>query len=286
MRFFKQLFSVDRPETRGDILVFLIFKTIIVFQVIIFSWSWAFYISQLNYAVKLVGIATWVNISFMFGSPYAYLNAGAITLFAILGYFKKGRIFYLLAFLGLHLQYAARFSQGKISHGANFTGMALLILALAALVFNDQEQRRKITLGLFIFFVALAYTSAGFCKLIGSGIHWADGNHLILWIREGANDTLSQNGTFKLNTFQQLILHHGWLGTLMLTLGLITELCGFLLCFRKTRWIEASLLLGMHIGIVFSMNIGFTYILAFLIIIGYPWARVFGLMIDDVRFAI
>lgn len=275
MTFFTRLFNADRKESKGDIMVFLLFETLLVFQVILFSWKWAIVIPQLQYAAHPTGIANYLNITFMFNAPYVYLNATAITLFILLGWFKKGRFFYLLAFLCMHLQYAARFSSGKIAHGSDFTGMALLVFALTAIFITSAEQRRKITVGLFLFFMSLGYTSAAFSKLIGSGLHWVDGSNLILWIREKAVAFWAQDSALKLNVIQQMILHHYRLATGLLTFGLLTELCSFLLCFRKTRWIEASCLILLHLGTLFTLNIHFTFFLTFLVLLGYPWASLF-----------
>jgi hypothetical protein len=275
MRFFKQLFNAGRTETNGDILLFIIFETVIIYQVILISWRWAIYIPHLSRVAAPVGIANFMDISFMFTAPYALINAALITLFVLLGYFRKGRFFYLLAILGMHLQYAARFSQGKVSHGTGLTGMALLILALTALFIIDREERRKVAVGLVIFFISVGYTSAAVCKLVATGPQWIEGHHLILWMKERGLDLYSQHGAFSFNTIQQILLNHHILATVALACGLITELCSFLLCLRKTRWIEATLLIGMHIGIVLMMDISFIYFLFILIVLGYPWARLF-----------
>ncbi len=211
----------------------------------------------------------------MFAGPYAYLNAAVITLFVLLGYFKKGRFFYLLALAGMHLQYVARFSGDKIAHGSDFTGMALLVVALTTLFISKPEQRRKVTIGLVLFFMSLGYTSAAFSKLIASGLHWVNGGNLILWIHEKAVYFLAQSGSVDLNGLQKLVLDHYWLATGMLTFGLLTELSSFLLCLRKWRWIEASLLISLHVGILVILNIQFTFFLTFLVILGYPWASLF-----------
>ncbi|HYW36443.1 MAG TPA: hypothetical protein VE868_13625 [Balneolaceae bacterium] len=275
MSFFTQLFNADREETNGSVLLFLIFETVTIYQVILFAWKWAFYIPQLAHVVMPVGIAYYVNISFMFSGPYAILNASLITLFLLLGYFRKGRIFYILALLAMHLQYVARFSQGKVGHGSVFTGMALLCLALTTLFISNDEQRRKLTIGLFLFFMALGYTSASFCKLIASGPGWVHGSHLFLWMKERAVDAQAQNGVYHFNFVQRLLLNHKWLATMILTFGLLTELSGFMLCFRRTRWIEATLLIGMHFGVLIIMDISFMHFLVDVIILGYPWASLF-----------
>jgi hypothetical protein len=275
MRFFVQLFNADRPETSGDVVVFLLFETLLAFQVILFSWKWAAHFPSLSSSIHPTGIANYLNISFMFGGPASYLNAAVITLFVLLGYLKKGRFFYLLALAAMHLQYAARFSTGRIAHGSDFTGMALLIVALTTIFISKPEQRRKVAIGFVLFFMSLGYTSAAFSKLIASGIHWVNGGNLILWIHKKAVYFLAQNGSVNLNGLQQVVLHQRWLATGMLTFGLLTELSGFLLCLRKWRWIEASFLISLHLGIFVTLNIQFTFFLTFIVILGYPWADLF-----------
>src|SRR5699024_3685772 len=93
-----------------------------------------------------------------------------------------------------------------------------------------------------------------------------------LWIKDAANATFAQSDIFHLNILQQLMVQHRWLATLLLTLGLVIELGSLLLCFRKTRWIAATLLIIMHISIDLMMSIHFTYFFTLLLITCYPWA--------------
>src|SRR5699024_11330105 len=116
-------------------------------------------------------------------------------------FFRKELYFFLLALLAMHLQYIARFSQGEISHGSNFTGTALMTLALAAIFFKNEAKLQKFALGLLIFLIGIGYSSAAFAKLIGTGFTWVDGRHLYLWIGERSNEVLSQNSTFQLHFY-------------------------------------------------------------------------------------
>lgn len=282
MKFFTQLFSTDRRETKGQILFFSIFEVVVIYQVLFYAWEWAFYIPQLGDVVLPLGIANYIDISFMFNPGYALANAALITFFALLGFIRKERSYYALALLGMHLQYVARFSQGEISHGSNLSAMALLMLALAGIFFSERSHQRKVAMGLFIFFTGLGYTSAAICKLVATGPEWINGSHLFLWISERATDKLSQEGHFELNFLQQIIFEHSWMATMTLLFGLLTEFLGFLLWFRKTRWAQATLLIGMHLGIALSMRIEFNSYLVLLFLIGYPWGKVLDYLMERV----
>ncbi|MDX1671059.1 MAG: hypothetical protein R3211_01865 [Balneolaceae bacterium] len=272
-RFFNNLFRLDAEETKGEYLFHRIFETIVIYQVIYYAWTWGVYLPRLGEMILPLGIANYLDVSFMFSPSFAYANALLITLFAVIGYIRKWRYSYLAAVLLMHLHYAARFSQGEISHGSNFTGLALLVFALAFAFFKEDAKRRRVAFGMFLFFVGTGYTSAACSKLIGTGIGWIDGRHLYLWIGERAVDKLSQNGQFDLNFLQQLILSNQTLASLILFFGLASEFLGFLMWFRKTRWVEGTMLIAMHIGVSLSMRIAFNSYLILLIVISYPWHR-------------
>lgn len=280
MTFFARLFSFDCAETKGEFLFYRIFEAIIIYQIIFYAWEWALYIPRLGEVILPLGMANYIDVSFMFSGPYSLINAALVSIFALLGFLKKGRYFYLLAVLCMHLQYIARYSQGEISHGSNFTATALVTFAVAAIFISHRLKRRKVAFGLFIFLIGMGYTSAGLSKLIGTGLSWVDGRHLYLWIGERATDKLSQNGAFQLNFFQELLLDQLWLATTILTIGVLSELFGFLLWFRKTRWVQATILIGMHFGIYISMSINFRAYFIILLIVGYPWARFFDYLLN------
>jgi hypothetical protein len=73
------------------------------------------------------------------------------------------------------------------------------------------------------------------------------------------------------------------LGTLILTAGIITELSGFLLWWKKFRVYIFIMLIGLHIGIYTTMNILFFYYSIQLLIIGFPWHRLFNKAIDETK---
>lgn len=269
--FFNHLFQFDREETRGDYLLVKFIELVMVYQVLLYAWSWASYMPMLNEVILPLGIANYVDVSFMFRPSFAYINAVFISVFLLIGLLDKWRFSYLAALLFLHLHYVARYSQGEISHGSNLTAMVLLSFALAAIFFRDKTVRRKVTFGFVIFFAGLGYVSAALSKLVGSGIFWPDGAHMYLWMGERSIDRLSQDGFFEFNILQEWMFEYYWLSTLILAFGLIVELTGFLLWFKKTRWIQATLLISMHVGILLTMNIYFGPYIYILLIIGYPW---------------
>jgi len=276
----KDLFRLGETETAGQVLFFRLFEFFIAYFVIWFAWFWGVYIPNLGEVLLPLGIANYVDISFLFSDIMGIGNAILITLFVIAGYLRMNKFAYLIAMVLFHFHYAARFSQGEISHGSNMVGAALFSLAIAQIAFSDSAERRKFAVGVLIFFIGLGYVTAAFSKLIGTGPAWADGSHLWLWIGERSTDMLSQHGHFELNLLQQYIVQYHWLATIILIFGLLVELFGWLFWFRKTRPYAATLLISMHIGILLSMNINFPKYVYIMIILGYSWHKFFDYLLE------
>lgn len=274
MKFWKHLFKYDREATTGDVLHFRFFELFVIIYVIYFAWDWGFYIQQIGEVVLPLGIAQYIDVSFMFENNISVLNAFLMSGFALMGFFRiLPRYAYIISFLCFHLHYVSRYSLGEISHGSNFIGMSLLALALALFFFKDQKKYVPFLFGFLFLFFGIGYTSAGVSKLIGTGITWPDGRHLWLWIAERRVDVLSAGGTFSLNWIQELSLDQAWFASLSLIFGLIAEVLGFLLWFDKTRPYIATALIGMHFGVFLTMNIMFDVYIYILLIIGFPWGR-------------
>jgi len=269
----RALFRFERSETGGERLQVRAIELLMAGQIIWHAWEWAFYLPLLQQVLNPTGIAVWVGLEWLFDPAMARMNALLITVAILGGCMGRGRYFYLMALILFHLQYAARFSQGAIGHGTNLTGMVLLSFVLADLFFGEGSERRRAAFGFMIFFAGLAYVAAGLSKLIGSGPNWPAGEHLWLWMGERSVDRLSQHGEFFFNPFQEILLSSWWLSASLLLFGLLTELVGFLLWFPRTRPVQASLLIGMHVGILWVMNIWFGPYIFILILIGYPWAE-------------
>lgn len=269
-----ELFDFKSPETTGERIYFRVIELFLVFYALLFCWNWGLYIQQNVSSVLLpLGIAKHVDISFMFDHHLALVNAGLVTVLCGVGVFRLWRPAYFVALLLFHLQYVSRYCLGEISHGSNLVGMGILGLGLAHLYFRTERYRRRFTLGFLYFFIGLGYTSAAVCKLIGTGITWPDGHHLLMWIAERKVDVMSKFGAFEPTMLQELVLQDYRFGTLFLTFGLLAELSGVLMWWRRYRYAVVLAVLGMHIGIFFTMNIMFHASTYLLVLLGLPWHR-------------
>lgn len=270
---FKQLFDFEAEATPGERIFNRVLETAIVFFSLLYIWQWATYIARLFKVVLPLGLANYMDVSLMFNDWAPYLLAVIASVLALLGFMRKWKYAYLLVVFLFHVQYTARFSQGEISHGSNLVGMCLLVLALSQLFFYKSLIRERFTKGMILFFTGWSYFSAAVCKLIGTGPHWVDGHHLWLWLGERRTDVLSQFGAFENNFLQTLIIDNYWVATLILCFGILAEALGALIWFKKTRIIGGILLIGMHFGILVSMNINFDTYIYILALIAFPWAR-------------
>lgn len=194
----RELFSDFASDTTGTHLYFRGVELFLVGYAFYYCWDWGIYIQQNISSVLLpLGLANYIDVSFMFDHNVALINAALVGVLGLVGFFRLWPPAYLLALFAFHLQYVARYSLGEISHGSNLVGMGVLGLGLALLFFRDEEHRRRFTFGFLYFFIGLGYTSAAVCKLIGTGITWPDGRHLLMWIAERKVDTLSKFGSFE-----------------------------------------------------------------------------------------
>ncbi|MCG8377930.1 MAG: hypothetical protein MI865_00485, partial [Proteobacteria bacterium] len=234
-----------------------------------------------------LGIAEYIDVRFMFDHSLGVVNAVLMTVLVLVGFFRLWRYAYLGTLLLFHLHYAARFSQGEISHGSNFVGTAVLLMAVATLVFQHRKEIRRATLGLCYFFFGLGYTTAALCKLGGTGLTWSDGRHLWMWIQERTIDKFSLIGTVEYNWLPELAIDHYLIATAILTFGLLTEFFAFLFWFKRTRPLAGTLLVGMHIGIWGVMRLTFSANTYMLFMLAYPFERLidWGLRrLGEVRF--
>lgn len=276
------LFEPERMVTPGELVFFKFFELFVLLYSIWFSWKWARYIALRNMdVIRPLGYANYIDISLFFGNQTPSLIAGILTIFIICAYLRAGsRWFYLIAFLLLQLLHFIRFSQGEIPHSHTFIGISLLCLGIGSLAFGGSKDMPRFVMGALFFFMGLAYTSAFFSKLIGTGVNWADGRHLWLWISEKSVDILSREGVYNINIIQQTALKSTAFASLLLLFGWITEFFGFTLWWSKFRPYIVTLLIGLHIGITLSMNIRFDAFLFQFIIVGYPWYRLIDRYLD------
>ena len=266
------LFDFERAETPGEVLFFKGFELFVAVFTAYLAWTWGLYILRISDVVLPLGIAYYVDVSFMFGNVLPLVNAGVISALALLGFFRVTRYAYFIAFLLLHLQYAARYSLGEIPHSANMFGMTLLGLGLAMLLFRESRYRRRFTLGFAYFYIGLGYTLAAFSKLVGSGLGWSDGRHLWMWIYEKSIDAFAKTGVLDYNLLQRLLLSDHGIATVFLTVGLLTEFFAFLMWWRRLRTPTILAVIALHFGIFFVMNIMFTLSVVELVLLAFPWA--------------
>lgn len=267
-----ELFDFGRPESFGERLHFRVVEAVLGSFTIILCWKWGWYIQE-NISAPLLelGLAQYVNVSFIFDHYLAVGNAVLIAVLIALGFARAWRPAYAFAILLFHLQYVSRYILGEISHGSNLVGMGILGLGLALLFFTDEQRRRRFTLGFLYFFIGLGYTSSAFCKLIGTGPHWADGHHLWMWIAERQIDVMAKFGAFDPNVLQELILSDATWGTLVLAFGHLVEFSAVLMWWRRFRRPILFLVLMMHLGIIMTMNIVFWWTTGLLILLAFPW---------------
>lgn len=273
MKLLPELFDFERETTRGEVWFYRIFEIFIIYWVLYFAWNWGFYILKIGDVVLPLGIAQYVDISLVFGNRIPLIIAAAITAMIGFGFFRVWCYAYLVALVLLHVQYVSRFCLGEISHGSNCIGMVLCGMGLGTILYSDARHMRRFTFGFSYFFLGLGYTSAAVCKLIGTGPQWVDGAHMWLWIAERSVDTFSLTGSLDQNWVQRFTLDYYPLATSILTFGLLTELCGFLMWFKRTRVLIMTLLILMHVGILLSMRINFPANNVVLLLLAYPWAR-------------
>jgi hypothetical protein len=277
------LFEPDAEETPGRLFMYKVIEAYVIYRIVVYCLAWGPYIQGIGDVVLPLGIAQYVDISFMFENNVSVWVAGLTIALSVAGFLRLWRGAYAIAFVLLHLLYVARFCLGEISHGSNFIGFALLGLALGSVAFARGPSQRRFVLGYMFFFFGLGYTTAALCKLIASGPVWVDGNHLMLWIHERAVDIYARTGVLGYNEVQEAILQSRPLGTAILTFGLIAEAFAFLIWFPRWRWVIAVLILGMHIGIWQTMRITFSSNFYLILLVGFPWHRLLGPALEFVK---
>jgi hypothetical protein len=266
------LYGGTEELSKAQNIYFKVFEFFILYNVIYLAWYWGLYTLKITDVVLPLGIATMIDISFMHGNNLPLINAGLITLVMIAAFFRKGpNWLYMFVFILLHIQYVARFSIGEIPHSANLPGMALFSFAVGMIFFKDKVHLYRFIFGFTLFYIGLGYFSASMSKLIGTGPSWIDGRHLWLWIAEKGTDILGREGAFDYNFVQTLALNSIPAATLMLFIGIFTEFIGPLVWFRKTRPYAILALVGMHYGVMLSMNIRFDAFMIELLLVGLPW---------------
>jgi hypothetical protein len=252
----ENLFGFEREERAGEPFRFRIIELAFAVAALGYAWKWADYMQRLEVVVRPLGLANYLDVSVLFG-PSAYIVAVFITLGLALGFLRVFRYGYALAFVGLLIQFAGRYSAGEIPHSSNLTGIGIMAFALAMAFFDREEFRRKLSLGVIYFMLGVTYVSAGISKLIATGPTWPHGAHLWTWIQSRHFHDLMSVGFDQFTPVESLVLSSLPIATLCLVIGLVTELFAWLVWLRKTRTIAMLAILGLHIGIYFTMGIFF-----------------------------
>ncbi len=277
MRLLQNLFEFKRPDSIGVKLYLKIFELFTAIYTLIYAWQWGYEILRISDVVLPLGLANYINVEIFFGNSLPLIIAGIMTLLVIVAFFfRRFKWLYLIVFFLLHIQYVTRFSLGEIPHSSNLVGFSVLGLGLAFCFIKDKWKALAFAYGFLIFFTGLGYTSAAFSKLIATGITWVDGYHLWLWVAEKSTDVLSAEGIYAINWLQQMALQSRFVATVILSVGLLTEFFAFLLWWKKLRPFVTLMLIGMHLGIYYSMNIWFMSYMVELTIIGFPWYTLFN----------
>lgn len=270
----KELFPLDRPATRGDVIFFRVFEALIIMWTLMFVWSWAHTFARYQLVVAPLGLANYADISVFFNPLMAYTLASALTACVLLGYARLTRWAYAAALVMFHLAFVARYSLGEISHGSHFPGLAILALALGTALFRTPAVIYRFVLGMLFFLYGLGYTCAGFCKLIATGVTWPAAQHLGLWMGERMIDVTSSFGSFEPNVVQRLVTTYPWLGSAALTFGFIAEFAGISMWFEKARPYVLTALVMMHLGVEVLLNIFFAENIYILLLLVLPLPRI------------
>jgi len=268
----ENLFGFNDPDSTGQRIVRLVFELFIAYSTCYLAWFWGLYTLRISDVVLPLGLARYIDISFMHGNSLPIWNAALISLSVVLGFLRVRKWPYAVAFILLLVQYAARFSLGEIPHSANLVGMGLLGFALGRLFFANTLQGSRFSIGFSYLFIGLAYSFSAWSKLIGTGWNWADGRHLWMWINEKAVDEIARSGFVVLNFTQETALSSVWVATLFLLFGMITEFFGFVVWFKRLRFPGMMAILMLHMGIWQAMDIMFALSVWELCILGIPWA--------------
>ncbi|MBV1858164.1 MAG: hypothetical protein KUG77_07100 [Nannocystaceae bacterium] len=276
-----ELFDFARPSTRGEMLFGRIFEALMVLWTLQHCWEWAPYIQRIEAVVLPLGVANYLDVSVFFDDGLSYALAAGVTVAVIAGFFRWTKLAYPVGLVGFHLLYVSRYSLGEISHGSNFVGLALLAFTIATIAFDKDERTvLRFAFGFLFFVYGIGYTSAGVCKLIGTGLDWPRSAHFALWVGERTIDVTSREGVFEPTFLQRLGLAYPWLGSASLAFGLMAELAGVLMWVRRYRMPVVLALLGMHIGVDLTLDILFLHNIMILALLALPWGKLLDMMLE------
>ena len=267
-----QIFEFDRPVTPGEQWVFRAFELFVTAGLGYLCWNWGFEVGRLvqgafhEWAPKYAG-------SLLDAQTLAFVNASLITLLLGLGWFRIwDRYVYLAALPLIHMQFVGRYWPEVGVHQSQLVGMSLLAIGLAFFFFESSSLRLRFALGSSYALISVSYFLAALSKLRQGGLGWIDGNNFQMMLSANQVHRIARDRSFAFNALQELVMSYGFLGTLILAFGLLTELSAFLICFRRFRIYSATAILLLHLGVIAAMNISFPWNMSLLLLLGYPWA--------------
>lgn len=270
----QEILELHRPVTRGERAAFRVFEFFIVGGLCLFTWTWAGEISRMDANVLQAGSATYAD-ALLDSKPVAWGNAGLITLALGLGWFRiLDRYAYLAAVPLIHLQFVACYWPLDGLHHSHWLGLSLLAIGLAFFLFANKDLRTRFALGATYILVGVGYVLSAMSKLRQTGFDWIDGRNLQMFISMNQVHRISKNQSFGLNGLQEWVVNNSWVATFILAPALLIELLGLLICLRRARPYYVTAVISMHLGIAAVMEIYFTWNIALLALIGYPWPAI------------
>ena len=144
----ESVFGFRRPVSKGEAIGFRLIEIVTGIFASHYAWTWALYMMHLEDIFLPLGVAHYLNLSVFFQSPWPFINAALISGLVIAGALRLYRHGYLGALILLHVQYAARFSQGEIPHSQNATGVLLLALGIGAVFSASPALRQRFSMGI------------------------------------------------------------------------------------------------------------------------------------------
>jgi hypothetical protein len=269
-------FELGRPPTAGERIAFRVFECFTVGGLCLFAWTWALDIFTHDSRFE----ARLAQAYALDARGLALTSAALVTVLLGLGLLRRrGGFAYLAALPLLHLQFVARYWPSEGLHHSHLLGMCLLAIAVGRALFADEKLRLRAALGTTYVLVGVAYLLAALSKLRNTGLDWIDGRNLQMWLVMNQVHRISKDQDFEFNALQELVVSHGWLATAILLPGLVVELLGPLICWRRIRLPYTTAVLLMHLGIALVFKIYFLWNIGLLILLGYPW----GALIDRMR---
>lgn len=210
-----------------------------------------------------VGVCEWVNCAAFTGS-FTYPLFIFFSLILVLAYVAEWKMTVVTFFIAVIsvISFSLEESNGIYTRTAIVS--AIFIVQFLAYAFHDMgwiHNLHKYRIHFMLQVITAGYTLAAISKLTVSGIDWVtDGPRIALQVVKSFSFAYIQTGKASfLETGAQyagFLLNHAWLVKLILGFSLVLEIsCILALINRRVTFVYGLLLLGMHIGIHWLMDI-------------------------------